>query len=500
MKYIDIPKEIGFNEIIGNNYSLSASQYKNLVIKNNNLLTVKSFLSRELKRSDLGTEIGSLNYIDRSSVFFMRTKALQYHSFIPDINKESALPIMPRCFRQMNLKKGDFLISKDSNIGESVILDKDYPNFMVSGGIYKLPIAKHTYYLFAMLKHSIFKDQLDYLVPKSATIRHAKTKFLDVKIPIPNVNKQQVMKYIELLTVSVINKEIEILNKNKKIHQLIIDELDNNQQTNKFNYEFPSYEDLIINKRIDAGFYSEDHQQKIFKVKNYSRGFKPLDQQGLLPIPGPSLEIKLLGTRIDSKKEINGFYRLITPKQITDFGTVEYFDFIGTPKEIKPIKFGDILFGESGTGRSMVYLDYHAKTINNAHAHILRPKKQECSLEKAIFVRAILSYYKNIGVIDYMTVGGQGGHLSPSYFDRIYIPEFPTYQQKAISKLYYNPKAKIKAIGLTLNNFELVDQSFVNDAGITELDESIKKIKKQLNFVIEQIINDKTVGIDFSFL
>lgn len=31
----------------------------------------------------------------------------------------------------MNLKEGDIIISKDSNIGEIVILDKDYPNYML---------------------------------------------------------------------------------------------------------------------------------------------------------------------------------------------------------------------------------------------------------------------------------------------------------------------------------------------------------------------------------
>ena len=100
--------------------------------------------------------------------------------YLPNLTDETALPIMPSEFVQMNLKEGDLLISKDSNIGEIVILDKNYPNHMLSGAIYRLPVKNEwRYYLLAFIKHKIFREQLDYMVPKGATIRHAKTLFLD---------------------------------------------------------------------------------------------------------------------------------------------------------------------------------------------------------------------------------------------------------------------------------------------------------------------------------
>ena len=46
----------------------------------------------------------------------------------------------------MNLKEGDLLISKDSNIGEIVILDKDYPNHMLSSALYRLPVIEKNKY------------------------------------------------------------------------------------------------------------------------------------------------------------------------------------------------------------------------------------------------------------------------------------------------------------------------------------------------------------------
>lgn len=91
------------------------------------------------------------------------------------------------------------LISKDSNVGEIAILDKDYPNTMLCGGIYKLPVIKNKYYLLAFIKSELFRQQIDFLVPRGSTIRHGKTKFLDCLIPMPNKNRKETILYIELL-------------------------------------------------------------------------------------------------------------------------------------------------------------------------------------------------------------------------------------------------------------------------------------------------------------
>ena len=48
--------------------------------------------------------------------------------------------LYPSSFVQMNLKEGDLIISKDGNIDEIAILDKDYPNYMLLGVLYKILI------------------------------------------------------------------------------------------------------------------------------------------------------------------------------------------------------------------------------------------------------------------------------------------------------------------------------------------------------------------------
>ena len=495
--YIHTPKTISYNDIVECGFSLSSSRHKKFEIANQNCKLVKEFLTRALSRKDLGVEVGSSNYIEQSSHYFLRTKALQDHSYLPEITPETALPIMPSSFVKMNLKAGDLIISKDSNIGEIVILDKDYPNVMLSGALYKLPVNQYKYYLLAMMKHGIFRDQLDFIVPKGATIRHAKTLFLDCKIPMPNENAENVIQFVENLTQAIINKQRLIKQRHQSILALIEKELLDNQKDNTFSYNYPSISYIQENGRMDATFYSEYYKKLMFPVLNYDYGHAPLTEQGLELKPGPSLEIKLLETRIDSDFFIKGFYRLITPKQILNTGVIDKERFIGTPKKIPTIKFGDILFGESGTGRTMVYLDNCNNTINNAHAHILRPIKDKCTLDKAITIRSIMQYYKEKGITDCLTVGGNGGHLSPSYFDRVFIPNFPTEKQQKIANLYHNPTA-YDVKNATLDKFLALDDDVNSQAGIYELDKTAKQLQIILNQAIENIIENKPVDMKFS--
>lgn len=215
-QYIDIPLYTTFNDISAKNFSLSATQYKSFCIKNKNIVTVRDFLSRDLKRSDLGSEVGSEAYVNASKYFFIKTKALQAETYLLDINKESVQNITPMSFINSNLKKGDLLISKDSNVGEIAILDRDYSNTMLCGGIYKLPVIDKKYYLLAFIKNNILRQQIDFLVPRGSTIRHGKTKFLECLIPMPNKNSSDTIKYVELLMEAIVGKEIEIRKKHEK--------------------------------------------------------------------------------------------------------------------------------------------------------------------------------------------------------------------------------------------------------------------------------------------
>lgn len=497
-KYLNTPETISFNEIAEKDFSLSAPQYKTLLIKNNNCSFVRDFLSRDLHNSDLGNEVGSLNYIGESTHHFLRTKALQKYTFLPEINSETTRPIYPKVFQQMNLSKGDLLLSKDSNIGEIVILDKDYPNHMLSSALYRLPVIEGTkYYLLAFIKHTLFREQLDFLVPSGATIRHAKTLFLNCKIPLPNTNKENVMNYVSLLTQSIINKEILIRERHESILKSIESELKNNQKPNTYKFKYPTFNEIKGIGRMDTNLYRDNFKKIDFSVKNYTNGFQSIFDLGFKLSRGQNLQVSNIGKSIYSKKFHKGFYSLMLPKHLSKYGTVDTKAFIGNSKELKTLKQGDLIFGAEGfeKGRSIVIVEEKDRTITNIHGITIQ--QEEKNLTKAIFVKCFLDYLRENEIIDLFAVGGNGGSLAQKYWHYIPFPKFDESKQKELAKLYYNPKTEINFDNATLENYLELDNTFNEKAGIYELDKSAKELKERLNKVIDKIANDENIEITF---
>lgn len=495
--YIRTPESISIKSIEEKGFTLSSSQYMDLIIPNKNYKLVRDFLSRSLKRSDLGVEVGSINYISQSPFYFLRTKALQPYSFLPEITSESALPVMPNVFVKKNFKEGDLLISKDSNIGEIVILDKDYPNFMTSSAIYKLPVIEHKYYLLAFIKHQIFREQLDFMVPKGATIRHAKTMFLDCKIPLPNKNREEAIKFIEVLTQAIINKEKLIKEKHQKIFNLIELELKSNQKKSAFDFNYPNINELEAQGRFDTGLYNENFKKWNFLVKNYKYGSIDLISRGFNWERGTSLEKNFIRTRIDSETYIKGFYELVLPTNISQYGFVEKSTYIGTPAKLKTISQGDIIFGGEGFGKGRTYVVVENSNNVATNYHGIRIINKNNNLTESVFIRCFLAYWRDKGMIDYIGVGGSGGHCAPSYFHLIETPLFPEKEQKNVAIQYHNANAIYDSKDWNLDNFLTNDNEFNKIAGIYELDKTAKQLKTKLNLAIDNIVNDKIVEIKF---
>lgn len=495
--YIKIPNSISFNSIVDKDYTLSSSQYMDLIMPNENYLFVKDFLKRDLQRKDLGVEVGSLNYIGQSTHYFIRTRALQSHTFLPEITTETALPIMPNSFVKMNLKQGDLIISKDSNIGEVVILDKDYPNFMLSGAIYKLPVTEKKYYLLAFIKHNIFREQLDFMVPKGATIRHAKTLFLDCKIPMPNKDAENVINFIEVLTQAIINKEKLIKERHEAILNSIETELSSYQAPNKFSFELPRLKELEEVGRLDTNLYRKNFKKIVFEIQNYKNGYQTISDLGFTLSRGQNLQVSNIGESVYSKKKYSNFYTLMLPKFLSKYGTVDTIEYLGNQNDLKTLQKGDLIFGAEGfeKGRSIVIIEAQTRAITNIHGITIQQKEHD--VNKAIFVKCCLDYLRSKGLIDLYAVGGNGGSLAQKYWEIIPFPKFDKTKQDEIAKLYHNVEIEYNADTFTLANFLDKDNEFNEQAGIYELDKTAKQLKEILNQSIDNIVNDKTVKIKF---
>jgi type I restriction enzyme S subunit len=482
MKYLRVPREVALANIKTKDSSWSAGMYRQVEIP-----TGKTRLVRELLHSyDKGSDPGSLHYLRHSTHYFIRTKALQSHSYLISSKGDAITPINPRIFKDMALSDGDILLSKDSNIGECAMVDGDlWRNHTLSGGVVRLRPSVNRYYLFAFLKHPLFVTELSAKVPRGATIAHANELWLDCRIPFPNQNDaDEIVAYVAALAEAIVDKEKAIRGRDAEILRQINDELSVNQAGDAFRYEYPSTKEVRALGRLDAAIYSNEYKSKMAHITNYLRGSKTPSEAGFTVTPGASLEMKLLQTRINSEVPKPGFYKLLIPANISEYGTMNLVTWLGTARKLPLLRAGDILFGEAGfhKGRSIVLIDEPERATTNAHG--LYARRIDGDLQRSIFFRCIFNWYRSQRLIDLMAVGGSGGHFSPNYFDFVRIPSFPEDLQARIALLYHNP-APYPAHKLTLANFADWHRKWNQSMGIWELDREMKALQQTLAAVQE---------------
>ena len=496
-RFVNTPNSISFSILKNRNWVLSPSVYKTLNISNANVRPLSSFLCEPLNNSHLGIEVGSANYIEKSTHFFLKTKAFQNFSCVPQFTSDSLTPIFPQSFIPMNLCRGDLLISKDSNIGEAVILDKDYPFITLSGAIYKLPIHEYKYYVFAFIKHDIFREQLDFIVPKGATIRHAKKLFLDCLIPLPNQNSDMVIRYVELLTQAVINKEKAIKEKHRQIMQIFDLEISTNQRPHQFFYQLPRLSDLQNIGRLDCSRYTSEFKQFQFLITNYNGGFYNFSDDGYSCRRGQNLQISNIGQSIYSDSPHPGFYRLILSKHISPFSSINGCQYLGNPNDLTTLNKGEIIFSARGEIGRVYILPYDIhKTITNIDSLVIF--NSEVALEHSIYNAMYLNYLRTKKMIHRFGITGSGAPSFTKYqVDDIPIPNFPLDKQYSISRLYHNPINF--SYDISLSNFLDLDSKFNLESGIFEINISLMHLKRRLNQVICDIANDTPVVLSFDF-
>lgn len=183
------------------------------------------------------------------------------------------------------------------------------------------------------------------------------------------------------------------------------------------------------------------------------------------------------------------------PKFLSKYGTVERVEYLGNPNPLKTLRKGDLIFGAEGfeKGRSIVIIEEQDKVITNIHGITIQ--QEEHYVNKAIFVKCCLDYFRSKGLIDLYAVGGNGGSLAQKYWDIIPFPVFDQIKQDEITILYHNPVCNYQTGNFTLDNFLEQDNAFNETAGIYELDKTAKQLKSTLDQAIDNIANDKKVNI-----
>jgi len=484
-------------EIRASDSSFSPSVYQRVDIRTPAARRLRDVLDPD-RPFDKGNEPGSTWYVDQSPRYLIRTKALQDHSLLLYRKGDAITPVSPWAFEDPRLADGEILMSKDSNVGECVVVNgTEWENHMFSGGIVRLHPVVDRLYLFAFLKHPAFKSQLLAKVPRGVTITHAKTLWMDCLIPFPHQpDADRIIRYVAAMTRAMIDKEIEIRRRDAAILGGISSELERNQRADSpFAFAHPRLDEIRRLGRLDASIYGRRYRETMHRVLAYRHGAETPTEMGMSVRPGPSLEIRLLGTRVDSLVYKPGFYRLILPTNISEYGTLNLMQYIGTRKELPLLRGGDVLIGEAGfqKGRSMVLVDPIENCTTNAHGLIAR--RDDMNLAESVFFRCVFNWYRSTGLVDMMAVGGSGGHLSPSYFDEfVRVPKFPPALRRHIASLY-NSEGEPPSDLITLDSYVEWHRDWNTRLGLCQLDREMKSIQERLRDTQAEIMRGAPVTI-----
>ena len=349
------------------------------------------------------------------------------------------------------------------------------------------------FYFYALTKSHFFKNQW---LGKGGIQKNTVAKERD-NTYLPLIDNKKVIEYVSVLIQSIINKEKLIQKRHSDILSSIEKELTTNQKPNKFNFNYPTINEIEEIERLDTNLYRKEFKEVDFKTKNYIHGFSTIEELGFSLSRGQNLQVSNIGKSIYSNEKHDGFYTLMLPKHLSKYGTVNEKEYLGNGKDLKTLQIGDLIFGAEGfeKGRSIVILEEREKTITNIHGITITSATHESV--KSVYVKCFLDYLRDKKVIDLFAVGGNGGSLAQKYWGYIPFPNFKEDKQKEVAILYHNENANYNYESYSLDNFLEQDTAVNEMAGIYELDKSMKRLKERLNDVIDDIVNDRDIEINF---
>jgi restriction endonuclease S subunit len=489
MVYVNIPKSVKFNEVLSNNYVLAPSKYLRFSPKKTNRffplsdIVTKSNKRRLIKKEEkyLYAEIGNIN-VETGFIDFK-----EYFGFNLPTNNP------------LQVELNDIIVSTVRTYRRGIgLVTHKAQNIVGSPAIFLIrdidkSITKE--YLLTVLRSDFVKEQILGLQNRGMYPRLCKDTSKSILIPI--VNDQVVINYISTLTKTYLNKEIEIRNKHNKTAQMFEKELFENQKTYKYVYHYPKLNELIKINRLDTGVFTFEFKYIDYLMKNYVNDFFYIDKKNIKSGNTPK-------SRIISN-EVNFKYCWITPTNISDFGLILENERIMFKNKKNNLNKNCMLIinrtSKGGRGEFVgisAFFDYglYGDSHHNQGIYQVTGFTDTQLKFMTCFMNSTMIRKYCAG----LSVGSKMKEIKSNQISTIPFPNFPASKQKEIADLYHNPNIKYNIDSINLENFLEFDSEFNEKAGIIQLDQSAKKIKSHLDNVLDKIINDEDIDIDFSFL
>jgi type I restriction enzyme S subunit len=496
--YIIKPKSVKSSELVEREYSFSGFSYRFVKSENKNIFLLGD--GAVLEKNIKGFEPGSKEYIDFSENHFIRISEMDNSNFTFNItNNTKKIRPVENERKSKFINKGDICYQTASNVGNVCIYDGKKAFY--NSHIRKLVFKKNKHYIFAILKSTFGKEQVDVSGSIKGVDNFREEYLLNTKIPFPTTKNhktpENVISFVTILVQNIINKEELIKSKNKQIDDLIANELKNNQKKVGLSYSYPTISDIKDNNsRIDTGSYEKDFKAIDKLIVNYMFGAINLTDRGFEISRGQNLQISCVGESFYSDYKINdNFYTLILSSKISENSTLIGQKYLGNSKKLKIIKKDDIIFCSRGAqfGRVTIFPEINKNSITNIdNMHI---SSQKASLEEKIFICQFIRYLRKIKHLYKIAIFGNGSISFTKYqLLDFKFPNFPEPKQKEIAKLYYNPLDK--HTDLNLENYLGEEKKRNNSVGIFQLNMEIFILREQLEDLVHKIVKEETIEIN----
>lgn len=492
MQYVSIPKELPFSEIRASEACFAPGRYvrfippkaasgihfvpldKLIFLRDSRIATKKNKIYRYAEIGDI--DVGTGGIVFRSMVGY------RLPTNRPLIAKNGDIIVSTvRTYR-----KGIGCVADD---GEDLVTTNAVLNIC---GVTDFAPNLTMLYVYSFLRTDFFVEQVWSMLNRGLYPRMDKGA-LD-KILIPIAEDKRVIRYVSAITQAIIEKDKAIRERHDAITSTIEEELSTNNRGKAFHYAFPVISEIKESSRFDSGLYCTGFRSFKHRVDGYKRGTTCLSKMGVRTRRGPNLAVSVIGRSLYSEEPKPGWYQLIRPVNISKYGTLAQREWLGIKKTLPLVQQGDLIMGCEGfqKGRTIVMVDHIERCTTNFHGTVIYWPDSE--LWQIIFLRCFLTFLREYGVIDWVGVGGSGGHMSPDYFDYLPIPKFPEDKQGEIARLYHHtaPPPPVKP---TLDTFVDWHRRWNAGLGIWELDREMKALQRTLFEVQEQIIEGKMVNV-----
>lgn len=488
MQYYKKPNCIKISQINNKYHSLHPTEHRIPELPRDNFKRLKELCDKE----DVGAQVDVSEYLAFTTNCYLQTISCM-ESMI--VNEKVGKNISPLLYGKSSkkLEMGDFCISRNASIGKiSYVPNK--VNAIVNGGIsYFTFKEKYRFYIPAFFITNYGEDTLRCMTSGGGTQQNVKRDtLLNMKIPFPvastSSTQDEIIEYVSQLVKSLINKELIIKEKVEKINSIISKEMSKNK--NSVCYSYPNISEIKnSSQRLDTGLYGMKYKDVMNNILGYPQGYKSVRDLNYKWISGKTPDVVVTSD--------NGKYWWIAVGDIAYGLKYKSLKRYNTSENLHNnlLVDGDILITRKGAtvGKmNMFFNKNNIPTFVNEDIKVLR--LGENVVDKVFVGMFLNSYYGQTQMLNLASRGTKQGLTNDNILDVVF-PLVGRRVKNQIYKEYYNEVNSKWDGSLSFEEYEKIRNK---ELGIYQINMEIFQIKKRLEQLVRQIINNNEIEIDYS--